>query len=100
MLKANPIRKVVTMLQNMQKKIAAEGEKAEKMFDQYMCYCKNADETLAKSIADAEEKIPQLEASIKEELAEKKQLKADIEQAKVDRDEAKEALAKATAIRE
>jgi hypothetical protein len=97
---ANPIRKVVMMLQNMQIKIAAEGEEKKKLYDKYMCYCKNADETLAKSIADAEEEIPQLEASIKEELAEKKQLKADIEQAKVDRDEAKEALGKATALRE
>merc|ERR1719258_966061 len=41
----NPIRKVVTMLQNMQKKIAAEGAKKEEMFDKYMCYCKNADPT-------------------------------------------------------
>ena len=35
----NPIRKVTTMLQNMQTKIAAESSKKEKMFDQYMCYC-------------------------------------------------------------
>ena len=62
----NPIRKVVTMLQNMQKKIAAEGEKKEKMFDQYMCYCNNADGTLGKSISDAETKIPQVESSIKD----------------------------------
>jgi len=68
---ANPIRKVVTMLQNMQSKIGAEGKKKEATFDEYMCYCKNADGTLAQSIADAETKIPQLESSIKEELSEK-----------------------------
>jgi len=97
---ANPIRKVVTMLQNMQTKIGAEGEAAKKSFDQYMCYCNNADGTLGKSIADAETKIPQLEAAIKEELAEKKQLKADLEKATADRTEAKETVAKATAIRD
>jgi len=100
MLKANPIRKVVTMLQNMQKKIAADGEKKEKMFDTYMCYCKNADGTLGKSIADAEEKIPQVASSIEEGASEKKQLQADLKAAKASRTAAKEATAKATAIRE
>merc|ERR1719310_1815545 len=46
------------------------------MFDQYMCYCSNADETLGKSIADAEKKIPQLESALGEDAALKKQLEA------------------------
>jgi len=87
------------MMQNMQKKIAAEGAKREKMFDQYMCYCQNADGTLGKSISDAETKIPQVESAIKEGAASKKQLKADLKQAKQDRVEAKDAIAEATAIR-
>merc|ERR1719230_2355734 len=99
-MSANPIRKVVTMMQNMQKKITAEGAKKEKMFDQYMCYCSNADETLGKSISDAETKIPQLESAIKEGAAEKKQLEADLKEAQVARVEAKDAIAKATSIRE
>merc|ERR1719443_2511713 len=97
---ANPIRKVVTMLQNMQKKIAAESAKKEKMFDQYMCYCSNADATLGKSIADAETKIPQLESTIGEDAALKKQLEAELKEAKTNRADAKDAIAKATAIRE
>merc|ERR1719262_1202454 len=97
---ANPIRKVVTMLQNMQTKITAEGAKKEKMFDEYMCYCNNADGTLGKSISDAETKIPQVEASIKEGAAMKKQLEAELKDAQTGRVEAKDAIAKATAIRE
>jgi len=96
----NPIRKVVTMLQNMQSKIAAEGAKKEKMFDQYMCYCNNADGTLGKSISDAETKIPQVASSIKEGAAMKKQLEAELKEAQVNRVEAKDAIAKATALRE
>jgi len=65
----NPIRKVVTMLQNMQTKIAAEGATAEKAFDKYMCYCNNADGTLGTSISGAQTKIPQVESSIKEGAA-------------------------------
>merc|ERR1719324_2345443 len=99
-LKANPIRKVVTMLQNMQKKIAAEGAKKEKMFDQYMCYCSNADETLGKAISDAETKIPQVESSIKEDAALKQQLESELKEAQVSRVEAKDTIAKSTALRE
>merc|ERR1719181_703711 len=70
------------------------------MFDQYMCYCNNADGTLGKSISDAETKIPQVESAIKEDAAMKKQLEADLKEAQVGRVEAKDAIAKATSIRE
>jgi septal ring factor EnvC (AmiA/AmiB activator) len=97
---ANPIRKVVTMLQNMQAKITAESAKKEKMYEKYMCYCSNADATLGKSIADAETRIPQLESNNKEDLALKKQLEAELVEAKASRAEAKETIAKSTALRE
>merc|ERR1719253_2534623 len=70
------------------------------MFDQYMCYCNNADGTLGKSISDAETKIPQVESSIKEGAAMKKQLESELKEAQVNRVEAKDAIAKATSIRE
>merc|ERR1719271_2142689 len=75
---ANPIRKVVTMLQMMVKKIEAEGVKEKELYDKFMCYCKTADETLGKSIGDADTKIPQLESDIKEAVEEKVQLEEDI----------------------
>ena len=34
---ANPIRNVVTMLQTMQKKVEAEGEREQELFDKFMC---------------------------------------------------------------
>merc|ERR1719199_2151990 len=70
------------------------------MFDKYMCYCNNADGTLGKSISDAETKIPQVESSIKEDAAMKKQLEAELKAAQVNRVEAKDAIAKASAIRD
>merc|ERR1719428_2284583 len=82
--RVNPIRKVVTMLQMMQNKVTEEGKKAEELYDKYMCYCETAGDTLGKSIAEAETKIPQLEASIKESGALLEQLKADVEQHKKD----------------
>merc|ERR1719316_815530 len=97
---ANPIRRVVTMLQMMEKKVVAEGKKAEELFDKFMCYRKTGEATLSKSIADAETKIPQLESDIKEAVATEKQLGEDLEKHKTDREEAKEAIAKATSMRE
>merc|ERR1719160_1919194 len=70
------------------------------MFDAYMCYCNNADGTLGKSISDAETKIPQLESAIAEGAALKKQLEAELKDAQVGRVEAKDAIAKATSIRD
>jgi septal ring factor EnvC (AmiA/AmiB activator) len=96
----NPIRKVVTMLQHMQKQVAAEGEKQKEAYDKFMCYCKTGSGDLDKSISDAETKIPQLEAEIKEGDAKLKQLKEDLKTAEADRKAAKKAMAEATGVRE
>jgi len=97
--KVNPIRRVVTMLQMMQNKVEADGEKKEKVFDQFMCYCDNADTILGGAIDAAEKKIPMLESAIGEDGALVTQLKADLKAHKADRAAAKEAIAKATALR-
>jgi len=97
---ANPIRKVVTMLQNMQKKVSAEGEKEQAMFDKFMCYCKNGASTLSASIAAGENKVSELETSIKASTAEKAQLEGELKAAQTGRVEAKDTMAKATALRE
>jgi septal ring factor EnvC (AmiA/AmiB activator) len=98
--RVNPIRKVVTMLQMMQNKVEADGKKAEGLFEKFMCYCENAETLLGGAITAAENKIPQLESGIKEDIAEKKQLEADLKAHKADREAAKAAIAKATGIRE
>jgi len=97
---ANPIRKVVTMLQQMQNKVTAEGKKEKELFDKFMCYCTTGADDLANSINSADTKIPQVEAALKEGEATKLQLEADIKAHQADRAEAKEAIAKATALRE
>merc|ERR1719399_695302 len=84
----------------MSKKVEAEGEAETELYEKYMCYCKTSGGALAKSIADAETKIPEILSAIKESSAEKKQLDEDIKTHKADREAAKEAVAKATAIRE
>mmetsp|Transcript_76664 Transcript_76664/g.119788 ORF Transcript_76664/g.119788 Transcript_76664/m.119788 type:complete len:710 (-) Transcript_76664:85-2214(-) len=96
----NPIRRVVTMLQSMQKKVTAEGEKEKDLFDKFMCYCKNGKGALEGSIEAGKSKSEQLTASIKETSATLTQTKADLKTAQTDRKDAKEAVAKATSLRE
>jgi peptidoglycan hydrolase CwlO-like protein len=96
---ANPIRKVVTLLQQMEKKVKAEGERDEDLFSKFMCYCKSGAGDLGASIDAAGNKIPQVESAIKEAEATQTQLKADLVQHRSDRSAAQEAIAKATAIR-
>jgi len=96
----NPIRRVVTMLQMMQKKVQLEGEKEQELFEKYMCWCSTGGADLKKSIEDAETKIPQLESAIEESGGAKVQLVADVKQHRTDREAAKAAVAEATSIRE
>jgi len=97
---ANPIRRVVTLLQQMANKVEAEGKAQTELYDKFMCYCKTGGEELGKSIGDAETKIPQVESDIKEAEAQKVQLDADLARHRTERDDAKSEIAKATAIRE
>jgi len=98
--RANPIRKVVTMLQAMQKKVTSEGEKEKELFDKYMCYCKTSGGALQKSVSDAETKIPEVGSNIEEAEAKNAQFKEDLKQHQVDRAAAKEAVASASALRD
>merc|ERR1719335_539527 len=97
---ANPIRRVVSLLQNMAKKVEAEGKAAQELFDKFGCYCKTGAADLAKSIGDNDAKVPALQSDIEEAESKLATTKQELEQHQVDRDAAKAAMAKATAIRE
>jgi len=96
----NPIRKVVTMLQGMFKTVTEEGEKEEKAFEEFMCYCKTGIVDLESSIETARTKIDTLESQLKETLEKKKLTEESLSEHKGSRVEAKEAVAKAEALRE
>merc|ERR1719253_1975076 len=69
------------------------------MHEKFMCYCKTNGKTLDASIAALEDKIPQIEASIKETEAAGGGVAAELEQHKKDRADAKAAIESATAQR-
>jgi len=96
----NPIRKVVTLLQTMQKKVEAEGEQELALYNKFMCYCKTGTGDLTGSIGGAETKIPAVSSDIDESQAKLSGAKGDLKQAQTDRTAAKDAIAQATAMRE
>mmetsp|Transcript_155156 Transcript_155156/g.282113 ORF Transcript_155156/g.282113 Transcript_155156/m.282113 type:complete len:681 (-) Transcript_155156:41-2083(-) len=95
----NPIRKVVNLLKGIETKVNGELEAKEKLYDEYMCYCKNSDGTLAASIAEAEGKIPKVASNIESDTAKKAQTEAELKEAQVGRVEAKDDIAKAEKLR-
>jgi len=97
---ANPIRRVVTMLQEMQVKVSEEGEKEKALFEKFMCYCKTAGGDLEASIKEGKAKIASLETLLKTGKEQMEQLEADLKEHEASRTEAKEAMAAATALRE
>merc|ERR1719446_1279137 len=99
-MQANPIRKVVTMLQGMQSKVQKENDEEKELHEKFMCYCKTGSGDLAASISAAETKIPQVGSDIKEAEEQLAQSKDDLKQAQTDRAAAETAIAEATTIRE
>eukprot|EP00746_Dinoflagellata_sp_MGD_P163377 gnl/MRDRNA2_/MRDRNA2_91370_c0_seq1.p1 gnl/MRDRNA2_/MRDRNA2_91370_c0~~gnl/MRDRNA2_/MRDRNA2_91370_c0_seq1.p1 ORF type:complete len:741 (+),score=267.01 gnl/MRDRNA2_/MRDRNA2_91370_c0_seq1:84-2306(+) len=96
----NPIRKVVSLLQRMAKKVEEEGKREQELFDKFMCYCKNSGSDLAASIADNTAQVPALQSDIEESESKLETTKQELAQHQKDRDDAKAAMAKATAVRE
>mmetsp|Transcript_69424 Transcript_69424/g.109708 ORF Transcript_69424/g.109708 Transcript_69424/m.109708 type:complete len:736 (+) Transcript_69424:63-2270(+) len=99
-ISANPIRRVVSLLQGMAKKVTAEGKKEKELYDKFMCYCRTSGGDLQASISGSNAKVPQLQSDIEEAESALKQTKLDLKTHQEDRVAAKAAMATATAQRE
>merc|ERR1719502_2132531 len=95
----NPIRKIVTLMQDMQKEIEAEGKKEKELYDNFMCFCQTAETDLANGIEAAKAKIADLSSKLEAETAEKSQTDQELAEHKSDREGAQKDLEEATAIR-
>merc|ERR1719456_2191020 len=96
----NPIRKIVTLMQDMQKEIEGEGAKEKELYDKFMCFCETGEGDLAKSIDSAKAKIEELSSKHEAETAEKSQIDQELVDHKSDREGAQKDVAEATAIRD
>lgn len=98
--KENPIRKIVTTLQNMQKELEHEADNEKELFDKAMCVCETGEKELQGVIDFSNGEITRLTSKIESETAEKAKLDKDLEAHAKDKIDTEESLAEATAIRE
>merc|ERR1712194_122088 len=86
--KPNPIRRVVTLLQEMQKEITVEVEKEKEMYEKFQCFCKQNSGTLDAKTKEAAALIKKTKAEVASLTGEKKQLKEEIAKHKKERKQA------------
>jgi len=96
----SPVRRIISMLEMMRVQLGEEGEREHELFDKFMCYCKGNLNTLESSVAQATEKIPQLQGDIEEATSTVAQLTQEIQQHKQDRSDAQDTVQQATAMRD
>jgi hypothetical protein len=96
----NPIRRVVSLLQSMQAKIEEEGERQDKLFAKFQCYCESNTAKLADSITDAKASIDSLGTDLESSIEDRKQTVADLAAAKENRESSNQAIEDATRQRE
>ena len=88
--KENPIRRIVTLLQEMQKEIETEGEKEEEAFEKFMCYCDGNTDGMKKSAEEGAQKAAELSSKLEALKAEKAQLEQELKDHQSAREAAKQ----------
>lgn len=97
---ANPIRRIVTLLQDMKKEIEADGAKEEELYKNFKCYCKTNDGKLEKAAEEAKATIERETAAADDKTGRKEQLIIELKDHKKDRADATKSLEEATEIRQ
>merc|ERR1719453_2546359 len=99
-MEENPMRRIITMLQDMQKEVEREGEAEKEIFDKALCACEGGEEELDKTIADSEAGIEEWTAKTESGAAESAQLTQEVADHKTAAAQAKSDLSEATMLRE
>jgi DNA repair exonuclease SbcCD ATPase subunit len=94
-----PMRKVVTLLEDMKKQVIADGEDDTASYEKYSCWCRTSENQKNNAIAEADQNIADLQAFLEEAAGTEAQLKTEIEGLIADIKEDKDTLATATGVR-
>jgi chromosome segregation ATPase len=95
----NPIRRIVNIMQDMQKEIEAEGEKEEEAFNKFMCYCDGNTDGMKASADEGTQRASELSSKVEALKAEKTQLDQELAEHQSSREAAKQDAKKAASIR-
>jgi hypothetical protein len=99
-LEVNPIRKIVGMLQDMQKELEHEADNEAELFEKAMCTCENGEKSLSSVIETSSAETDRLTSKIEEDTAQKDSLAEELKQHADTKQQAEADLAKATELRE
>lgn len=94
-----PIRKVITLLEEMKVQVQKDADADVTAYDKYMCWCETNIKDKSEAVKIAGERIEQLTAVIEESTAKIGELKTEIEALEKSIEEDKDSLATATAVR-
>merc|ERR1719174_330359 len=97
---ANPIEKILEMISDLQAKVIAEGEDAQKEYDEYSEWCEDRSTQLGFEIKTGKAEKAELEATIEEETSSSAALETKIEELSNDIQTDEADLDAATKIRE
>jgi len=95
----NPIRRIVTMLQNMQVEIEKEGEESKEMYEKFMCFCETNLAQTNKEIEEGGELVSSLESTIKEFTGQNAQIAAELAELQEEVDENTKSIEEQTGVR-
>merc|ERR1719375_1658743 len=96
----NPMRKIITMLQDMAKEVEREGEAEKAIFEKALCACEGGEKELDKTIADSQAAIEEWTAKTESGNAESAQLTQEVADHKTSAATAKSDLSEATTLRD
>jgi len=96
---ANPIRKIVGLLQGMQGELEAEGVKEQAAYDKFMCYCNGNTGSMSDASKAASQKSATLSSTLADLEAQKSQMDQELKAHHDARDAANQDLTKAENIR-
>jgi len=96
----NPMRKIITMLQDMAKELEREGEVEKEIFAKALCTCEGGTASLQKVIDDSTASIEELTSKVATGNAEKAQLTQEVSEHKGNVASATKDLDEATMLRE
>lgn len=96
----NPIRKIVGMLQDMQKELQHEADSEKELFEKAMCSCENGEKDLQTVIDQSTATIADVTSKLEEETAEKSRTDEELKSHYAGKQAAEADLAKASMLRE
>merc|ERR1719240_2139845 len=97
-LGVNPIRKIVNMLQDMQKELEHEAENEAELFEKAMCTCENGEKELSGVIETSKAEMDRLTSKIQEDTATQGQLTEELKSHGATKAQAEADLEKATEL--